>query len=334
MERKVQRLRIGKRGDEMKKDFIDISDFTGEELKNLLDKAITDKKLFQEGKLPVSCPRKVLALIFEKPSLRTRVSFASAIVQLGGSAIYLTDADIGLGKREPISDVARVLGRMCDAVAARTFSHQAVRDLARFCSKPVINALTDYSHPCQAMADIMTAMEIFGDLAGRKVAFIGDGNNVARSLAMLCVKLGINFVLACPKGYELEDQFVREVSSQGSADCPAGGEHVGAFEQCNDPAEAVKDACVVYTDTWVSMGQEQERQKRIGQFEGFQVNEDLMKLAPKDAVVMHCLPAYRGYEISEGVMEKFADTIFAEAENRLHFQRTLLNVLITKGQVD
>ena len=315
----------------MKKDFIDISDFTGEELKKLLDRAIAEKKLFQEGRLPVSCPRKVLALIFEKPSLRTRVSFATAIAQLGGSDIYLTNADIGLGKREPINDVARVLGRMCDAVAARTFSHQAICDLARFCPKPVINALTDYSHPCQAMADIMTAMEIFGDLDGRKIAFVGDGNNVARSLAMLCVKLGINFTLACPKGYELEDEFVKEVSSQSQGSADKQG---GVFEQCNDPAEAVKGACVVYTDTWVSMGQEQEREKRLSEFTGFQVNEDLMKLAPKDAVVMHCLPAYRGYEITDSVMEKYADTIFAQAENRLHFQRTLLNVLITEGQID
>ncbi len=304
------------------KDFSSIADFTPAQLRGLLERALADKKLFREGKLPVSCGGRTLALIFEKPSLRTRVSFEAAIVHLGGSAIYLAGEHIGLGRREPVCDVAAVLGRMCDAVAARTFAHETVVELARHAAVPVINALTDYSHPCQAMADFMTAMEIFGDLAGRKWAFVGDGNNVARSLAMLCAKLDVHFVLACPAGYELEDDFV--------ASLPAGA---GSFEQVHDPRSAVADAAVVYTDTWVSMGQEQEKARRVADFQGFQVNDELLAHAPADAVVMHCLPAYRGYEIAESVMAAHAETIFAEAENRLHFQRTLLNVLIAEGGI-
>jgi len=305
------------------KDFIAIGDFTGEQLRGLLQRAVADKKLFRAGKLPASCQRKVLALIFEKPSLRTRVSFEAGMAQLGGAAIYLTEADIGLGTREPVNDVARVVGRMCDAIVARTFSHETVRELAEFSAAPVINALTDYSHPCQAMADAMTAMEIFGDLAGMKVAFIGDGNNVARSLAMLCAKLGADFVLACPEGYELEREFVAGLP-------PAGP---GSYALSRQPREAVRDAKIVYTDTWISMGQEAEKEKRVAAFKGFQVDENLMAAAPADAVVMHCLPAYRGYEISEAVMEAHGETIFAQAENRLHFQRTLLNVLIAEGGI-
>ncbi len=294
------------------KDFINIADFSGEQLKGLLERAIVDKKLFRAGKLPASCRRKVLALIFEKPSLRTRVSFEAAIVHLGGAAINLTNADIGLGSREPVSDVSAVLGRMCDAVVARTFSHETVQGLAEHCSKPVINALTDYSHPCQAMADVMTAMEIFGDVRGRKLAFIGDGNNVARSLAILCEKLGMEFALACPEGYELELDVA----------------------QTRDPREAVEGASIIYTDTWTSMGQEDEKDERIATFKPYQVNAELLKTAPKDAVVMHCLPAYRGYEITDEVMSAHAGTIFEEAENRLHFQRTLLGVLIAEGGIN
>ncbi len=298
------------------KDFINIADFSGEQLKALLEQAVADKKLFRAGELPATCRRKVLALVFEKPSLRTRVSFEAAIVQLGGAAINLTNADIGLGKREPVSDVAAVLGRMCDAVAARTFSHDTVRDLAEHCSTPVINALTDYCHPCQAMADAITAMEIFGDLKGRKLAFIGDGNNVARSLATLCAKLGMEFAIACPEGYELEDQFEANIT------------------QTRDPHEAVAGASIIYTDTWVSMGQEDEKNERLATFKPYQVNAELLASAPKDAVVMHCLPAYRGFEITDDVMETHARTIFEQAENRLHFQRTLLNVLIAEGGID
>jgi len=299
------------------KDFISIADFTGEQLAGLLDRAAAEKKRFKAGDLPPTCQRKTLAMIFEKPSLRTRVSFQCAITQLGGAAIYLTDQDIGLGKRESVADVGRVLGGMCDAVAVRTFDQAHVTCLGEHCAAPVINALTDRAHPCQAMADIMTAREVFGDLAGRTIAFVGDGNNVARSLAVLCAKLGIAFVLACPAGYELD------------ADQAAGG-----LVQVRDPHQAVRDAAVVYTDTWVSMGQQDQRARRVEAFSPFQVNEALMASAPADAVVMHCLPAYRGYEISDGVLAAHAETIFAQAENRLHFQRALLNVLIAAGGIE
>jgi ornithine carbamoyltransferase len=308
----------------MIKDFISIGDFTGPQLAALLKQALADKALFRAGKLPASLPRKTLAMIFEKPSLRTRVSFQTAMTQLGGSAIHLTQADIGLGSREAVQDVARVLGRMCDGIMARTFSHEWVQQLAAHCPRPVINALTDYSHPCQAMADLMTAQERLGALAGRTLAFIGDGNNVARSLAMACTRLGMHFVLAAPAGYELEKSV--------AASLPTGPE-AGSFRMVRDPFGAVAKADVVYTDTWVSMGQEKQKAKRAKAFAGFQVNAKLMAAAPRGAVVMHCLPAYRDYEITDEVFEAHAGTILEEAENRLHFQRTLLNVLMGQGGI-
>ena len=299
----------------MIKDFINLSDFTGSQLTGLLERALADKAAFRAGKLVPSLPRKNLAMIFEKASLRTRVSFEVAMTQLGGHALYLTQADIGVGKREAIQDVARVLGRMCDGIMARTFSHEWVTQLAMHASVPVINALTDYSHPCQAMADLMTAMEIFGDLKGRTLAFIGDGNNVARSLATACSLLGMRFVLTAPEGYRLEEPFVAKLKS-------------GSYQVIDQPEQAVREADVIYTDTWVSMGQESEREKRLRDLGGYQVNMDLLRKAPRHAVVMHCLPAYRGLEITDDAFEAHARTILEEAENRLHFQRSLLNVLI------
>jgi ornithine carbamoyltransferase len=308
----------------MLKDFIDLRDFTPDQLRRLLDRALADKKLFREGRLEPTLERKALAMVFEKPSLRTRVSFETAMTHLGGHALYMTQADIGLGKRESAKDVARVLGRMCDAIMARTFSHELVEELARFSPVPVINALTDWSHPCQAMADVMTAMEYFGDLAGRTLTFVGDGNNVARSLAVACTKLGMTFLLASPAGYELADDFLDAVRAESSPD------------RCRvvpDPVEAVAGADVVYTDTWVSMGQELERQKRRKDFAGFQLNAELLSGAPRHAIVLHCLPAYRGYEITDEAFEAHASEILDESENRLHFQRTLLNVLVAEGGI-
>lgn len=308
----------------MTRNFINLNDFTGEQLTRLLDQAIADKKTWRAGKLPRTLEGKTLAMIFEKPSLRTRVSFETAMTDLGGHAIYLTKADIGLGSREDVRDIARVLGRMCDGIMARTFSHEFVETLGKFANVPVINALTDYSHPCQAMADLMTGREIFGDLRGRTLVFVGDGNNVARSLATACSKLGVKFILACPNGYEIEGAFVDELRKSGGHEC---------YLEINDPDAAVSTADIVYTDTWVSMGQESEKQERVNDFAGFQVNADLMRAAPKHAVVMHCLPAYRGFEISDEIMEAHSNTIFEEAENRLHFQRTLLHVLMGEGGI-
>jgi len=303
------------------KDFIEISDFSAEQLSLLMGRAIADKRLYRGGQLGPVLDRKCLAMVFEKPSLRTRVSFEAAMTHLGGHALHLTQADIGLGTREAVQDVARVLGRMCDGIMARTFSHDMVRRLAAHSAVPVINALTDFSHPCQAMADLMTAREHFGDLAGRTLAFIGDGNNVARSLAAACAKFDMAFVLASPEAFQLDEAFV-------------GSLPAGSFRWTPRPAEAVADADVVYTDTWVSMGQEDEKQRRLKAFEGFQISAELMSAAPDRAIVMHCLPAYRGYEITDEVFEAHAGTIMEEAENRLHFQRTLLAVLIGEGGVE
>ena len=304
----------------MIKNFINLSDFTTGQLRSLIERAIADKALFQAGKLPATLRGKTLAMIFEKPSLRTRVSFETAMTHLGGHGIYLTPADIGIGTREPIQDIARVLGRMCDGIMARTFRHEMVEDLGRYAGVPVINALTDHSHPCQAMADLMTVREHFGELEGRTLAFIGDGNNVARSLAVACGKLGMKFILAAPAGYELGEAFLSQL--------PAG-----SVELCRDPRQAVADADVVYTDTWVSMGQEEQKAKRLGDFKGFQVNGALLAAAPRHAIVLHCLPAYRGCEITDEAFEAHAETILSEAANRLHFQRSLLNVLIGEGGV-
>ena len=306
------------------KDFINIRDCSAAQLRWLLDRAISDKALFRAGKLKPTLGLKTLAMIFEKPSLRTRVSFETAMSQLGGHGIYLTNADIGLGSREAIQDIARVLGRMCDGIMARTFSHQWVEQLAKHSKSPVINALTDYSHPCQSMADIMTMLEHFGSLEGRTIVFVGDGNNVARSTAIACAKLGMKFILACPEGYELEADFVAGVQAMGASDC---------YRVIPDARAAVRDADVIYTDTWISMGQEAQKQQRIQDFTGYQVNMNLMRCAPKHAVVMHCLPAYRDFEIDDETFERYADVIMDEAENRLHFQRTLLAVLMGEGGI-
>ena len=303
------------------KDFIEIGDLTGEQIRRLLDRAVADKARFRAGDLPATLARKTLAMIFEKPSLRTRVSFETAMTQLGGHALYLAPADIGLGTREPVQDVARVLAGMCDGIMARTFSHAVVRRLAEHADVPVINALTDYSHPCQAMADLMTALEHFGSLAGRTLTFVGDGNNVARSLAMACAKSDMNFVLASPEEFRLTDEFV--------AALPEGA-------RCRwtpDVADAAAGADILYTDTWTSMGQEAEKQQRLEAFAGYQIDAKLLSAAPGHAIVMHCLPAYRGCEITDEVFEAHAGTILAEAENRLHFQRSLLNVLIGEGGI-
>lgn len=304
------------------KDFISVLDHEGGYLGALIDKAIADKALFRAGKLPATLDRKTLVMYFEKPSLRTRLSFETAMTHLGGHGMYLTAAEIGLGKREPVKDVARVVSGMCDGFVARTFSHQAVVEMAQYATIPVINALTDYSHPCQAMADLMTAKEKFGHLAGLKLAYIGDGNNVARSLAGACGRLGLKFAIAAPPGFELDVPFIDELHRRVP--------HID-FTQTRDPREAVKDADVVYTDTWVSMGQEKERQERIDAFKGYQIDAGLMAAAGPAAIFMHCLPAYRGFEVTDEVMESPRSMVFEEAENRLHFQRTLLAVLVGNG---
>ena len=301
-------------------DFISLADTSPVMLGHFLAVARKLKKQLKEtGHNDPVARGKVLGCIFEKPSLRTRVSFETAMYHLGGNALYIAPAEIGLGTRESVPDVARVLSGMVDGIMARVFEHQKLKDLVAFASIPVINGLSDYSHPCQAMADLMTAEEHFGKLAGLTLAYIGDGNNVARSLMVACAKFGVRFRIASPPGYELEKELVDRVMGQ----CPELD-----FASAHDPLEAVRDADVIYTDTWVSMGQEAEKAKRMPVFRPYQINAALMKAAPKQAVVMHCLPAYRGVEITDEVMDGPQSVIFQEAENRLHFQKGLLAVLM------
>ena len=302
------------------KHFISIADWTTEELRHALDVSrLLKKQLRESGRNDPLLAGRTLAMVFEKPSLRTRVSFAVAMAHLGGQGLLLREDEVGLDKREPAQDVARVLSGMCDGIMARTFEHEKVLKLAKHSSVPVINGLTDYSHPCQAMADLMTVEEHFGNLKGRTIAFVGDGNNVARSLAEACGKFAMRFVLASPGGYELPEAEMDEVMAR-FPDLD--------FVLSRDPMEAVRDADVIYTDTWVSMGQEEQKAQRLKDFHGYIIDENLMAQAPGHAMVLHCLPAYRGYEISEGVMEGPQSLIFPQAENRLHFQKGLIAVLM------
>jgi len=299
---------------------ISIRDLEAEAVQSLIDHAITQKKAFQSGRCAPTLQGKTLAMIFQKPSLRTRLSFEVAMTQLGGHAVNLDHQHIAVGQRESVADAARVISSMCDGIMARMSSHADVENFARHASVPVINGLTDWSHPCQAMADGMTLIEHFGQLTGRRFAFVGDGNNVARSLAVLCGKLSMTFILASPSGYELNEDFVESVM-RDNPDMD--------FLVTHDPAEAVRDADVVYTDTWTSMGNEAEKDVRQSVFAPFQVNADLMKSAQPSAVVMHCLPAYRGLEITDEVIDGPQSIVFEQAENRLHFQRALLELLMT-----
>jgi ornithine carbamoyltransferase len=302
------------------KHFISLATSTPAELQHILDVALALKqRLKTAGNNAPLLAGKTLAMIFEKPSLRTRVSFAVAMTQLGGNGVLLRQEEVGLGTREPVQDVARVLAGMCDGIMARTFEHQKILDLAKYSTVPVINGLTDYSHPCQAMADLMTLQEHFSDLAGRTLVFVGDGNNVARSLSVACGKFGMKFVLAAPGGYELPADDIDRIMAQ----VPEMD-----FMTVSDPRDAVRDADVIVTDTWVSMGQEEEKARRIKDFSGYRVDAELLASAPAHAVVLHCLPAYRGLEISEEVFEGPRSLVFKEAENRLHFQKGLLAVLM------
>jgi ornithine carbamoyltransferase len=305
------------------KNFISIASCSVEEIEHLLEVSDRLKRQHkQTGKNDPLLAGKTLAMIFEKPSLRTHVAFNVAMAHLGGTAVMLRDDEVALGRREPVKDAARVLSGMCDAIMARLFDHQNMLELAKWATVPVINGLTDYSHPCQAMADVMTMREKLGDLKGRTLAFIGDGNNVARSLSIACGKLGVRFVLASPAGYELPEADMDRIMAQVPQ---------MEFQTTRSPEDAVKEADVVCTDTWVSMGQEAEKERRMRDFSGYIVDEKLMSIAPAHAIVLHCLPAYRGLEISEGVLEKHQDVIFEEAANRLHFQKGLLAVLLANA---
>jgi ornithine carbamoyltransferase len=295
------------------KDFLSISDINAEDIHSLISYAVESKDKEWTNLLD----GKILAILFEKQSSRTRVSFEVAMRQLGGQTIYLSQSEVGIGKREPVKDIARVLGRYVEAVAARTFLHRTVEELAEYSGVPVINALSDLEHPCQALADLLTIYEKKNTLTGLNLAFIGDGNNVAHSLLLAAALTGMNISIASPTGYTVHEQYIR-LSEEYAA---VSGSRVLLTGQ---PEDAVKDADIVYTDVWASMGQEAEAEQRKRLFAGYQVNAKLMSLAKKDAIFMHDLPAHRGEEVTDDILEGPQSVAFDQAENRLHAQRALL----------
>lgn len=300
----------------MNKDFLSIAELTKEEVFELL--ALTDALKTQKNLKPLA--GKTVAMIFQKPSLRTRVSFEVGVTQLGGHAIFLTDDGVGLGTRESAADVAHVLSRMTDAIVARVFSHNLLQDLARHATVPVINALSDLSHPCQILADIYTVRQYNKLKPEPKIAYIGDGNNIVNSWLELAGIIPMHLALAIPHGYEPNNEILSRAINA----------NVSKIEILREPVQAAKNADVIYTDTWTSMGQEKERTKRIYDFWEYQVNASLLKHAKKDAVVMHCLPAHRGEEITDDVLDGRQSVVNDEAENRLHVQKAIMAKLIGK----
>jgi ornithine carbamoyltransferase len=299
------------------KHFLDVADYSPAEIQDILDLAIRLKKEhFAGGNKPLF-KGKVLALIFQKPSLRTRVSFDMAMRHMGGDALYLSPAEIGLGQRESIADVSRVLSGYVQAMMARVFAHEHVVELAKWSSVPVINGLSDFSHPCQAMADAQTIIEKFGAMKGLNVTYVGDGNNVAVSLMHISVMLGANFTIANPEGYDMP-AVARETGAK------LAGASGATITYLRDAHAAVRGAQVIYTDTWTSMGQEEETAKREAVFPPYQVNERLVGEADKDVIVMHCLPAHRNHELTDEVADGPHSVIFPQAHNRLHAQKAVL----------
>ena len=305
----------------MKRDFLMVRDFTTEEIHEAFDVAIDMKK--DRRKYAKVLEGDTLALIFEKPSLRTRTSFDVGIQQLGGFSLYLSPNEISLGKRESVHDVAKNLERMVQGIMIRTFGHDIVEGMAKWAKVPIINGLTDYSHPCQAMADFMTIKEVKGDFKGLKLTYVGDGNNVAHSLMDAGARLGVDVTIACPRGYEPNmmayNQAVEDAKLTGAK-----------IEVTNDPYAGVEGADAVYTDVWASMGQEAEAAQRRKIFMPYQVNEDLMAHAKSDAIFMHCLPAHRGDEVTDGVIDAPYSVVFQEAENRLHAQKAIIYKLMKR----
>lgn len=300
----------------VKKDFLSILD-VGDNLEALLDETKTLKKRWRSQESDGPLRFKTLAMIFEKPSTRTRISFEAGMAQLGGTAINLTPQDLQLGRGETLEDTARALSRYVDSILYRAFHHEDVLRLARSASVPVINGLDDLEHPCQILSDLFTIREAKGKLAGLKLAYIGDGNNVCNSLLLGCALSEVNITVACPKGYEPDQgihQRAREIASRGDS----------SVVLTQDPKSAARDADIIYTDTWVSMGMEEERERRERDFGGFQVSTDLLGVADDEAIVMHCLPAHRGQEISDEVMDGPRSIVWEQAENRLHAQKAVL----------
>jgi ornithine carbamoyltransferase len=308
----------------MLRHFLCLNDFSSGEIVRLLDLAAALKEEFRRGGNRPILKGKVLGMVFQKPSLRTRVSFEMGMLQLGGNAIYISKNEVGLGQRESTADVSRVLSGYVDGVMARVFAHDTVLELARYSRVPVINGLSDDCHPCQAMADLLTVREHFSEVRGLTMAYIGDGNNVARSLLIICAKLGVHFAIASPEGFALPDADV----ARARKDADAAG---GRITLCTEPERAVAGADVVYTDTWVSMGQEGDTARREKAFAGYQVNAALLRKAKPRAVVLHCLPAHRGQEITDEVADGPQSLIFQQSENRMHAQKAVLADLLAPG---
>jgi ornithine carbamoyltransferase len=299
--------------------FIDLLDLTTDEIQHLFEETARLKAAHARREATPTLLGRVLGMVFEKPSLRTRVSFQAAIAQLGGTSLFLSGKEVGLGSRESVPDFARTLSQYVDAVVLRTFSHETVEAFASCATCPVINGLSDYYHPCQALADLYTMREVFGELRGRTLVFVGDGNNVARSVAVCCGKLGVRFVLAAPSGYGFDEPFLQTYRRTAPH---------GELLQNGEPQHSVAEADVIYTDVWTSMGQEAEREERLRQFAPFQVNAGLVALAPAHARLMHCLPAHRGEEITSDVLDGERSIVFQQAGNRMHAQKALLQWLL------
>jgi|Deesub1362A_J573_1020465.scaffolds.fasta_scaffold00959_6 ornithine carbamoyltransferase len=301
------------------KDVLTLNDLTASQIKHIIRGALYLKNKKSRGIKPLK--GKVLGMIFNKPSTRTRVSFEVAMWQLGGYGIFLNTNDLQIKRGEPIKDTARVLSGYVDGIVIRTHDHKEVEELAHYAEVPVINGLTNLAHPCQILADLLTIYEVKGKLAGLKLAYVGDGNNVANSLLLGCSKMGINIWVSSPKGHEVDDEILSLAQK-------AALENESQVVVTNDAAEAVKGADVVYTDVWVSMGEEEEKKGILEVFKAYQVNSQLLKLAADDVVVMHCLPAHRGEEITDEVIEGKGSIVFQQAENRLHAQKALLAMVL------
>ncbi|MBW2038929.1 MAG: ornithine carbamoyltransferase [Deltaproteobacteria bacterium] len=308
----------------MKKDLLSIYDLTPVEIEAILQKAKELKGIYLQGKYYCPLAGKTLAMIFEKPSTRTRVSFEVGMYQLGGHALFLNPQDTQLGRGETIADTAQVLSRYADGIMIRTFAQERVQEMARFASVPVINGLSDLLHPCQILSDIFTIWEKRGQYRGLKVAYVGDGNNVANSWINGALRLGFDLWLACPPGYQPHQEILSRAMREASS----------KIVITHDPKEAVKGSHVINTDAWASMGQEGERQERMRAFQDYQINSDLIRWAREDVLVMHCLPAHRGEEITDEVMDGPHSIIFDQAENRLHVQKAILTLLMGEKRKD
>jgi len=298
----------------VKRDFLAVTDFTKDEILEIMELAKELKKVQKNGKEYKPLRGKSMAMIFQKPSARTRVSFETGLYQLGGHAIYLSPNDIQVGKREAVADIARVLSRYNDLIMARLFGHEDILELAEYATVPVINGLTDLLHPCQVMSDVFTITEKKGSLENLRIAYIGDGNNVANSWLNMASRLPMNLVLGTPEGFEPDKEILSMAKKSG----------VSQIEFYHNPKMAAKGADVIYTDVWTSMGQEKEREIRREVFKEYQIDDDLLKLAEDEAIVMHCLPAHRGEEITDSVIDGPHSVVFEQAENRLHVQKAIM----------